>query len=132
MRLETYLQREQMSVAVFARAMARYLGEAGAKQDAAITSETVRRYTLDPNDENHRRPRQAQMRAIYVLTGGAVQPNDLHDLPELTDATKRRAAQLIDEAKRSAAQAAYAGRVKGARGAARARAFRAHVKRGAR
>jgi len=121
MRLETYLEREGLSLAVFARAMRRWLDEQGEDASGA-TTETVRRYTLDPSNPDARRPRAAQMRAIYVLTLGEVDPNGMHGLPVLTEQAKRRAQQLIAEVRKSAASAQMMARRKGSVAAARSRA----------
>jgi hypothetical protein len=132
MSLSSWFETHNISYRAVANAATVYLREAGllAPRAPAVRESTIRRYALPLGHEDRRVPREPYITAIYVLTGGAVQPNDLHDLPELTAATKQRAAQLLDEAKRSAARAAHAGRMKGAKAAARSVARRRAMKKG--
>jgi len=72
----------------------RQLGEA-VGLDAPQNS---RRYCLDPDDPEFRRPRPEHMVKIYVISDGEVQPNHFYKLPELAAKANGEAEQASVEA----------------------------------
>ncbi len=74
MKLESWRIKEGLSI----QDLAERIGE---------SYETTRRYIT-----GCRRPQAAQMTKIYVVTGGAVTPNDFHELPDLKPARRRESA----------------------------------------
>ena len=55
--------------------------EIGAEVDSNEVS--IRRYELPPGRPDSRIPHRAMMIRFFILSQGAVQPNDFYDLPDL-------------------------------------------------
>jgi len=52
-------------------------------QRTGCKPDTTRRHCLPIGDPDHRLPRIDMMQQYYLLTNGAVTPNDFYDLPDL-------------------------------------------------
>ena len=70
MRLSEYLEQKNLTPSQF--------GEL-----AGLPRSSVEHYSAPLDDPYYRRPGKRATDAIYLATGGAVTPNDFHDLPQL-------------------------------------------------
>lgn len=62
-------------------------------EQIGVAASTVLRYCHPIGHRNRRIPEPDRMTAIYWATGGAVTPNDFHDLPALPTARAGGAAE---------------------------------------
>lgn len=128
--LGSFLQQQKLSYAAGAAVLNELAKRFGGSD--RVWSETLRRWSQDPEHPDFRQPRRAALRLLHVFTKGALDVGPFVAAPAIDGKTARLVDDLIAKHRAAAAQAAHQGRAKGAKGAARARAVRAHVKRGAR
>jgi hypothetical protein len=124
MSLSVWLKTHNISYEVCAAAVSRYLAETEPKRAvrAVVRGSTLRRWSLPADHPDRRTPREQYIRALYVITGGAVEPSNLVALPVLDPALRRKAADMLAAARAHAVTAQHRGRAKGAKMSARSRA----------
>lgn len=133
MSLSAWLATHNISYEVCAAAISRLLADLEPKRGAKakIRGSTLRRWSLPAGHPDRRSPREAYIRALYVISGGVVEPSNLVALPVLDAGLKRKAAELLEQARGQAKAAQHRGRAKGAKMSARSRARQARVRAGA-